>query len=78
MLDEVLRNFGDEAGVAAVLGVTVSSPLARVDEIELLHRPRDADVTEAAFLLHLCLAVERTLVRQKAFLHPHDEDEREF
>ena len=78
MLDEVRRNFGDEAGVAAILRVTVSPPLERVHKIELLHRPRDTDVTEAAFLLHLRLGVERTLVRQKAFFHPDDEDEREL
>ncbi len=54
------------------------APPGGAGQHEPLARPREADVAEPPFLLDFLLVLRRARVREQAFFHAGDDDEREL
>ena len=78
LLDQLLRDLADEARWRAEAVHAVQAALFGIADVQLLHRARDADVAEAAFLLEAVEVVERALVRKQPVLHPGQEHDGEL
>src|SRR5450755_4302684 len=69
------RNVVEEARWLRVLRLAEDGAAAGAYQVEAAHRPCEADVGQAAFLLQLLRLAHRARVWQRAFVHAHDEDD---
>ena len=60
------------------MGLTVHHAAPRAGEMELLHRPSDADIGEAAFLFEFGRIAQRSDVGEHAVLHADEEHDGEL
>ena len=77
-LDELRRDFVDEARRLARLVFAEHPAPRRAGQHEALPRPRHADVAEPPFFLELLLVVARARVRKQAFFEPGQDDRRKL
>ena len=77
-LDILVRDLLEEARGREGLRLAVDRALARVRQVELALRARDADVAGAALFLDLIGVHERARMREEALLHADHEDNGEL
>ena len=76
--DELGRHLIQEAGRRIPLRRAPRGARQRARQVQPRTRPGDADVGQPAFLGHLARIAERASVREDAFLHAGQEDDREL
>jgi hypothetical protein len=74
----MFRNLLEESGGLCGLVFTKHPPASRARQHQPLARSREADVAEAPLLLDLLFVLGRTGVREEAFFHAGDDDDRKF